>query len=155
MKSTFLFIIIFTIFCLAFIKHISAIMYPLSMVIFYAYLPILYSSSRLNLLNHKTNKTKSFYIKFYPIELGLWFVCTCFLAFLISHLLSDLLFHQLQTLYHFTYFLIGFGLLGSLYYEWDVAKLHYTPKEVAFKIQGRLLSFEIFFIFFQFFAKNH
>lgn len=130
-------------------------MYPLSVVIFYAYLPILYEASRLNLLHHKKEKREAFHIKFYPMELGLWFGCTCFLAFVISHLLSDLLFHHLQELYHFTYFFIAVGLAGITYCEWDVNKFHHMPKKVAFKTQGRLLSFEVFFIFFLFFAMNH
>ena len=155
MKPILLFLIIFTAFCLAFVKHISAIMYPLSAVIFYAYLPVLYASSRMNVLHHKKEKQEAFHIKFYPLELGLWFLSTCFLAFVISHFLSDLLFHYLQSLYHFTYFLIGFGLIGIIYCEWDVNKIHYLSKEAAFNTQGRLLSFEIFFVFFLFFAMNH
>jgi hypothetical protein len=129
-------------------------MYPLSAVIFYVYLPVVYTSSRINILHHKKEQ-EVFHIKFYPMELGVWFLSTCFLAFVISHFLSDLLFHYLQPLYHFTYFLILLGFIGIVYCEWDANKLHYTSKETAFTLQGRLLSFEIFFVFFIFFAMNH
>ncbi len=154
MKSIFIFSIISIAFVVSFTKHISAIMYPLSVILFYVYLPVLYASSRINILHHKKNK-EVFYIKFYPMELGLWLVSTCFLAFVISHLLSDLLFHHLEHLYHFTYFLIVCGLVGTIYCEIDVNKLHNSSKNKAFELQGKFLSFEIFFIIFIFFAMNH
>lgn len=154
MRPIILFLIIFIAFALSFTKHISAIMYPLSAILFYNYLPILYASSRINILHHKKEK-EVFHIKFYPMELSLWLLCTCFLAFVISHLLSDLLFHHLEHLYHFTYFLILLGLVGIIYCELDVNKLHLSPKKTAFELQGKFLSFEIFFIIFIFFAMNH
>ncbi len=154
MRSIILFSVIFFAFALSFTKHISAIMYPLSAIIFYVYLPVLYASSRINILHHKKEK-EVFHIKFYPMELGLWLVSTCFLAFVISHLLSDLLFHHLEHLYHFTYFLILLGLVGIIYCELDVNKLHFSSKKIAFELQGKFLSFEIFFIIFIFFAMNH
>ncbi|MEE9339407.1 MAG: hypothetical protein V3U87_15130 [Methylococcaceae bacterium] len=154
MRSIILFSVIFIAFALSFTKHISAIMYPLSAILFYVYLPVLYASSRINILHHKKEK-EVFHIKFYPMELSLWLGSTCFLAFVISHLLSDLLFHHLEHLYHFTYFLILLGLVGIIYCELDVNKLHLSSKKTAFELQGKFLSFEIFFIIFIFFAMNH
>lgn len=141
-------------FGLAFSKHISAIMYPLSAILFYVYLPVLYASSRINILHHKKDK-EIFHIKFYPMELGIWLACTCFLAFVISHLLSDLLFHHLEHLYHFTYFLIVMGFAGAIFCELDANRLHLLSKKIDYRLQGRFLSFEVFFIFFLFFSMNH
>lgn len=154
MKPIALFSVIIIAFGLAFSKHISIIMYPLSAVLFYVYLPILYASSRINILNHKTEK-EVLHIKFYPMELSVWFACTCFLAFVISHLLSDVLFHHLEHLYHFTYFLIVIGFAGAIFCELDVNRFHLLSKKIDYRLQGRLLSFEIFFIIFLFFAMNH
>ncbi|MCF6203289.1 MAG: hypothetical protein L3J59_06395 [Methylococcaceae bacterium] len=154
MESIIIFSVIFFAFAFSLTKHISAIMYPLSAILFYVYLPILYASSRINILHHKKEK-EVFHIKFYPMELGLWLASTCFLAFVISHLLADLLFHHLEHLYHFTYFLIILGLGGIVYCELDVNKLHISSKKTAFELQGKFLSFEIFFIIFIFFAMNH
>lgn len=154
MKPIAIFLVIIIAFGLSFSKHISAIMYPLSAVLFYTYLPLLYASSRINVLHHKTDK-KIFHIKFYPMELGMWLACTCFLAYVISHFLSDLLFHHLEHLYHFTFFLIVTGLAGSIFCEIDAHKLHILSEKVDYRLQGRFLSFEVFFIFFLFFAMNH
>jgi len=154
MKSIAIFSVIIIAFGLSFSKHISIIMYPLSAVLFYVYLPVLYASSRRNVLQHKKEK-EVFNIKFYPMELSLWLACTCFLAFVMSHLLADLLFHQLEHLYHFTYFLILMGLAGAVFCELDANRLHLLSKKIDYRLQGRFLSFEIFFIIFLFFAMNH
>ena len=154
MKPFILFATILTIFLLAFLKHISAVMYPLSAIIFYRYLPVLYTASRINTLHHAKGK-EFIHRKFYPIELSIWLISTCFLSFIIAHLLTDLLFLYLKSLYHLTYFLISLGLAGIVFYEIDASRLHLLSKKTAFKQQGLFLSIEIFLFFFLFFAKNH
>jgi len=154
MHSIPLFLAIVIAFGLSFLKHISLAMYPLSAFIFYFYLPVLYSSSRINILHHIKNK-EMFHIKYYPMELSVWFVSTCFFAFILSHLASDLLFHHRQEVYHFLFFLISAGLIGILYCERDVSRFHISSKKTLFEIQGRLLSFQIFFIMTIFFVMSH
>lgn len=154
MKAFLIFLAILTVFSFAIAKHISAVMYPLSAVLFYLYLPVLYTSSRINTLHHAKGKVL-YHIKFYPMELAVWLICTCFLSFLISHLLADLLFDHLQSLYHLTYFLIGLGAAAIAYCELDTKTLHFFSRQTAFERQGLFLSLEIFFIFFLLFAKNH
>ncbi len=145
MKSYLLFIIVIVAFGLSFSKHISFLMYPLSGAIFYFYLPVLYASSRINILHHIKEKDV-FHIKFYPMELGLWLIATCFFSYMLSHLFSDLLYPYRESLYHFSYFLIFFGLIGIVYCEFDANKFHLSSKKASFTTQGKLLSFEIFFV---------
>lgn len=154
MRSIPLFLAIVIAFGLSFLKHISVAMYPLSAVIFYFYLPVLYASSRINILHHIKDK-ELFHIKFYPMELSMWLVSTSFFAFILSHLISDLLFNHREHLYHFTIFLITVGLIGIIYCERDASKYHILSKRAAFEIQGRFLSFEFFFIMVLLFVMNH
>ena len=154
MRSIPLFLVIVVAFGLSFVKHISALMYPLSAVIFYFYLPVLYASSRINILHHIKEK-QVFHIHFYPMELSMWLVSTCFFSFVLAHLLADVLFHYRESLYHFTFFLITLGAGGIVYCELHENKFHISSKKAIFEIQGRLLSFELFFIMFLFFAINH
>ncbi|MCK5831251.1 MAG: hypothetical protein KAH20_13225 [Methylococcales bacterium] len=154
MRSISLFSVIIIAFGLAFSKHISLFMYPLGAILFYVYLPILYATSRINVLHHKKEQ-EVLHIKFYAMELGVWLACTCFLAFVLSHLFSDLVSHELKHLYHFTYFLIFIGLAGAILCELDANKLHLLSKKVDYRLQGRFLSFEVFFIIFLFFSMNH
>ncbi len=154
LKPILLFLAIVIAFGLSFLKHFSLIMYPLSFIIFYFYLPVLYASSRINILHHIKEK-EVFHIKFYPMELSMWLVSTCFFAFILSHLLSDLLFHYRESIYHFSYFLITLGLTGIVYCELDAMKFHNSSKKTIFETQGRLLSFEFLFIMILLFTMNH
>jgi len=154
MRSLPLFLAIIIAFGLSFIKHLSVLMYPLSAFIFYYYLPVLYASSRINILHHIKNH-QVWHIKFYPMELSMWLISTFFFAFILSHLISDLLFHHRETLYHFMFFLITGGLLGILYCERDLTNFNTSSKKSIFEIQGRILSFEILFIMILLFVMNH
>ncbi len=154
MRSLPLFIAVVIAFGLSFSRHISVAMYPLSAVIFYFYLPVLYASSRINILHHIREK-QLFHIKFYPMELSMWLVSTCFFGFILSHLMADLLFDYREYIYHFTIFLITLGLIGIIYCEFDAGKYHILSKKTAFETQGRLLSFELFFIMILLFVVNH
>ena len=154
MRSIPLFLAIVIAFGLSFLKHISVAMYPLSAVIFYYYLPVLYASSRINILHHIKDK-EILHIKFYPMELSMWLASTSFFAFILSHLISDLLFSYREHVYHFTIFLISIGLLGIIYCERDANKYHILSKRAAFEAQGRFLSFEFFFIMVLLFVMNH
>lgn len=132
-------------FSLSLTKHINVIMYPLCAVIFYFYLPVLYASSRINILHH-IKETKIWHIKFYPIELSAWFLITCFLSYILAHLLAGIFFLYRDSLYHFTYLLIILGLGGIVYCELDADNFHISAKQTIFKTQGRLLSFEFLFV---------
>lgn len=154
MRSLPLFLAIVIAFTLSFLKHISLAMYPLSIIIFYFYLPVLYASSRINILHHLEQK-EVFHIKFYPMELSMWLVSTCFFSFILAHLLSDLLFHQRESIYHFSVFLISLGIIGIVFCELDAKKFHLTSKKNSFLMQGRLLSFEFLFILTLLFVINH
>jgi len=145
MKPYLLFIIVIVAFSLSFSKHISFLMYPLSAAIFYFYLPVLYASSRINILHH-IRKKEVFHVKFYPMELGLWLIGACFFSYVLSHLFSDLLYPYRESLYHFSFFLIIIGLLGIVYCELDANKFHLSSKKSSFTTQGKLLSFEILFV---------
>jgi len=156
MRSLPLFLAIVSAFGLSFLKHISVLMYPLSAFIFYYYLPVLYASSRINILHHRQLKTKElFHMKFYPMELSMWFVSTCFFGFILSHLISDLVFHHREIVYHFLLFLIQVAIIGFIYCEYDVNNFHISSKKAIFEIQGRIISFIIFFIMTLLFVMNH
>lgn len=154
MRPYFLFIFVLAAFALSFSRHISFLMYPLSVVIFYLYLPVLYASSRINILHHKKEQ-EIFHIKFYPIELSMWLVSTLFFGFMLSHLIADLLFPYREYLYHFTIFLITFGMGCIVYCESIAENLHTPAKNLLFKLQGRLVGFELLFIMTLLFAMNH
>jgi len=154
MRSLPLFLVIVLAFGLSFSKHISAAMYPLSAVIFYFYLPVLYASSRINILHHIKEK-QVFHIKFYPMELSMWLVSTFFFSFVLSHLLSDIFFSYREHLYHFTYFLISIGLVGIIYCELNIDKFPLSSKKTVFETQGKFLGFEFLFIMILLFVMNH
>ncbi len=154
MHSIPLFIAIIIAFGLSFMKHISFAMYPLSAVIFYYYLPILYATSRINILHHLKNK-EAFHIKYYPMEFSMWLVSTSFFGFILSHLISDLLFHHREDLYHFLFFLITSGLIGIIYCEHKASNSQTSAKQAILEIQGRILSFEILFFMTLIFVMNH
>jgi len=154
MRSVPLFIAIVIAFGLSFLEHISVLIYPLSAIIFYNYLPVLYASSRINILYHAKEK-KFLCIKFHPMELSLWLVSTSFFSFILAHLFADLLFPYREHLYHSTIFLIFSGLIGIIYYELNANKFHISSKKTSFKAQGRLLSLEFLFVMILLFATNH
>lgn len=154
MRSLPLFFIIVIAFGLSFAKHISVLMYPLSAIIFYFYLPVLYASSRINILHH-TKERELFHIKFYPMELAMWLVSTCFFSFILSHLISELFFNHRESLYHFMIFLITLVLGGIIYCEFDTRKFHISSKKIIFEMQGRLLSFQLLFVMVLLFVMNH
>lgn len=145
LKSITLFGLVIIAFGLSFTKHISFLMYPLSGAIFYFYLPMLYATSRINILHHKKEQ-EVFHIKFYPLELGFWLASTCFFSFVLSHLFSDLLYPYRESLYHFSYLLIILAVAGIVYCELDANKFHLSSKKNSFITQGKLLGFELFFV---------
>jgi hypothetical protein len=154
MKPVLLFVIIIVAFAFSLGKHISMLMYPLTAIIFYFYLPTLYASSRMNILHH-IKESEILHIKFYPMELSLWLVSTCFFSYILSHLLSDILFPFWESLYHFTFFLSTLGLGAIIFCELDANKFHISSKKTVYKTQGRFLSFEFLFVFFLLFIINH
>lgn len=154
MKSGLIFLIIISAFSMAFSRHVSFLMYPLSGYIFYRYVPVIYTTCRINILHHPHCK-QLFGISFYPLELIVWLICALFFSFVIDHLLADIFFLHLQSLYHFTWFLIAITLIGIVYIEPGLIKQVSIPKTKAFEIQGRLLSFEVLFVTFLLFSTNH
>ncbi|MFW5443200.1 MAG: hypothetical protein ACKE51_02685 [Methylococcaceae bacterium] len=85
----------------------------------------------------------------------MWFVSTCFFAFMLAHLLADVFFPFREYLYHFTIFLISFGLWGTIYCELDAKHHHILSNKAAFEMQGRFLGFEFLFIMILLFTINH
>ncbi len=146
MKTFLLFVAILLGFLISFKYHISVVMYALSGIIFYFYIPYLYALSRINILKHK-QETELLHLKFYPMELLLWIIACSFFAFIIAHLLADLLF-QMPHLHHFMFFLM-IGYLGMIIFrELKARNLHGFNKKTNFVQQGRLLSFEMLFVYF-------
>lgn len=144
-KSFPLFIAIILAFIISLRWHFSIAMYPLSGVIFYYYLPMLYSYSRINVLKHiETNEI--IYLKYYPMEFLLWLVAGCFFSFILAHLLSDLLF-QVKRLHIFILPLIMTYLGLIIYRETRASTLRTLNRKMNFEKQGRLLTFEILFVF--------
>ena len=113
MKSFPLFAAIIVAFIISLKGHISLTMYLLSGVIFYFYLPMLYSYSRVNVLRHM-EANEFMHVKYYPMEFILWLIACCFFAFIIAHLLADLLFRF--THLHFFIFPLIFGYMGLIVY---------------------------------------
>lgn len=89
------------------------------------------------------------------MELSMWLASTLFFAFVLSHLISDMLFHHREAVYHFTFFLMSIGLTGIIYCERHASGMQISAKKTIFEIQGRFLSFEIFFILTLLFVMNH
>lgn len=153
-KSLPLIIAIIVGFGFAFFKHISVPMYLLSAVIFYFYLPMLYSYSRVNVFYHV--KAKEFiHLKYYPLEFLFWLLATCFFSFILAHLLADL-FHGMEKHVHFfIYPLIFIYLVMIFYRELSIKKLHDIEQQINYEKQGRLISFEVLFTFILLFLIPH
>ena len=145
MKSFPLFIVIALGFILSFKGHHVVAMYPLSAVIFYFYLPVLYSYSRINVFGH-IEAREIIHIRYYPTEFILWLLGCSFFSFILAHLLADKLFNI--THLHFFILPLILGYLAIIIFrEIHSKKLHAQRKKLNFERQGRLLSFEILFIF--------
>lgn len=141
-------------FIFAFFKHISVPMYLLSAVIFYFYLPMLYSYARVNVFYHV--KAKEFmHLKYYPLEFLFWLLVTCFFSFILAHLLADLAYGMEKHVHEFMYPLI-FIYLGIIFYrELSAKKLLDVDKEINYEKQGRLITFEVLFLFILLFMMKH
>jgi hypothetical protein len=154
MKSLPLMIAIVVGFTFSFFKHISVAMYLLSAVIFYFYLPLLYSYSRANVLCHV--KAKEFiHLKYYPIEFLFWLFATVFFSFILAHLLADLAYGMEKHVHLFMYPLIFIYLKIILYRELKAKKLHNIDEQINYEKQGRLITFEVLFLFIAVFMLHH
>ncbi len=131
-------------FILSFFKHFSVLLYPLSGIIFYFYLPIFYATSRMNIIRYQVNGEYP-HIRLYLMELSIWFVSTCFFSFILAHFLADLFFDHQAAIYHFSYFLLTVGVVGiavSEYYA-NKNKAEYESAKKFFEIQGLFYGAEI------------
>jgi hypothetical protein len=154
LKSLPLIIAILVGFGFAFFEHVSVPMYLLSAVIFYFYLPMLYSYSRVNVLYHV--KAKEFmHLKYYPMEFLFWLLATCFFSFILAHLIADLSFGAEKPI-HFIIYLLAFIYPGIIFYrEISTKKLHNVEEQINYERQGRLISFEVLFVFILLFMMKH
>jgi hypothetical protein len=138
----------------AFFEHISVPMYLLSGVIFYFYLPMLYSYSRVNVFFHV--KAKEFlHLKYYPLEFLFWLLATCFFAFILAHLLASLAFGMEKHVHEFIFPLIFIYLVIIFYRELSAKKLHNTDEQINYEKQGRLITFEVLLMFILLFMMQH
>lgn len=153
-KSLPLVIAIVASFIFTFFEHVAVPMYLLSAVIFYFYLPMLYSYSRVNVFYHV--KAKEFlHLKYYPLEFLFWLLATCFFSFILAHLLADLAYGMEKHVHEFMYPLI-FIYLGIIFYrELSAKKLHNVEGQVNYEKQGRLICFEVLFWFILLFMMKH
>jgi hypothetical protein len=141
-------------FIFSFFEHISVPMYLLSAVIFYFYLPMLYSYSRVNVLYHV--KAKEFmHLKYYPMEFLFWLLMTFFFSFILAHLLANLAYGMDKPLHILMYPLILVYLMMIFYRELRAKKLHSIDEQINYEKQGRLISFEILFLFIFMFMIHH
>ncbi len=147
-------ILIGVVFLVSFVKHIAVPMYFLSSVIFYFYLPILYSYSRTNVLQHI--KAKEFmHLKYYPLEFTFWLFTTCFFSFILAHLLADLAYGIDKPLHILSIPLIISYMIMIFYRELRAKKLHAIDEKINYEKQGRLISFEMLFVFILLFTLHH
>lgn len=138
----------------AFFKHVSVPMYLLSAVIFYVYLPMLYSYSRVNVFYHV--KSQEFmHLKYYRMEFLFWLLATSFFSFILAHLLADLAFGFEKHVHEFMYPLIVIYLGMIFYRELSAKKLHSLDEQINYEKQGRLISFEVLFLFILLFLMKH
>ena len=153
-KSLPLIIAIVVGFIFSFLKHISVPMYLLSGVIFYFYIPMLYSYSRTNVFYHV--KAKEFlHLKYYPLEFLFWLLATSFFSFILAHLIADLSFGVENPVHSIIYVLVFCYLLMIFYRELAVKKLHNIDEQINYEKQGRLISFEVLFLFILLFMMRH
>lgn len=154
MKSAILFVLIISIFTFSFIEHRALLMYPLSALIFYMYLPKLYAYSRVNILHHI--KAKEFvHLKYYPMELFMWLLATCFFSFILAHLTADLLYRYSKHIHYFMYPVIFIDLGFIIHRELKSKTLLEEQRPQLYERQGRLLTFEILFVFLLLFMIPH
>ncbi len=154
MKSAVLFVLIITIFTLSFVDHHAVLMYPLSALIFYVYLPKIYAFSRINIFHHlKANEF--IHLKYYPMEFFLWLLATCFFSFILAHLTADLLYRYSKHIHYFMYPVIFIDLGFIVYREVRAKNLLTEQLQSYYERQGRLLTFEILFIFLLLFMIPH
>jgi hypothetical protein len=154
MKSRPLIIAISLGFVISFFEHIAVAMYLLSGVIFYFYLPILYSYSRSNVLSHV--KAKEFmHLKYYPLEFIFWLFTSGFFSFILAHLLADLA-YGMDRLIHILAapLIIGYFMM-ICYRELAAKKLNNQDEQINYEKQGRLICFEILFVFILLFMWYH
>ena len=141
-------------FIFSFFEHISVPMYLLSAVIFYFYLPMLYSYSRVNIFYHI--KAQEFlHLKYYPLEFLFWLLATCFFSFILTHLLADLAFGMEKHVHEFMYPLIVIYLGIIFYRELSAKNLHDVEKQINYEKQGRLITFQVLFLFVLLFMMKH
>ena len=156
MKSVPLFVAISLAFIIALIGHLSVALYLLSVVIFYFYIPILYSYSRVNIFHHDNFK-ELLSLRFYPMELTIWVVFTFIFSYIIAHLLASLLFG----VHHLHQFMLPIMILYMaliIFRELRGVKLHEQHnqyEQINYEKQGRMLSFEILFLFLLLFMIPH
>jgi hypothetical protein len=153
-KSMPLIIAIVVGFVLSFFKHISIPMYLLSGVIFYFYIPMLYSYSRVNVFNH-IRVQQFMHLKYYRMEFLFWLLVTSFFSFILAHLLADLSFGVEKPIHIIIYMLVLFYLIMIFYRELSAKKLHNIDEQINYERQGRLISFEILFVFILLFMMKH
>jgi|JFJP01.1.fsa_nt_gi hypothetical protein len=141
-------------FIFSFLKHISFVMYFASGIIFYFYLPVLYSYARVNILNHV--KAKEFlHLKYYPLEFLFWLATTCFFSFILAHLLADLFYEINKPIHVIAFPLILACLILICYRELAAKKLHNQDVKINYEKQGRLICFQVLFIFVLLFLLHH
>jgi hypothetical protein len=141
-------------FVAAFFEHIAVAMYLLSAIIFYFYLPVLYSYSRTNVSSHI--KAKEFMnLKYYPLEFIFWLLATGFFSFLLAHLLADLAYGLYKPLHAVMYPLMVAYLIMIAYHEWAARKLNNQDEKINYEKQGRLIAFELLFVMILLFMLHH
>jgi hypothetical protein len=129
-------------------------MYLLTAVIFYFYLPMLYSYSRVNIFYHV--KAEEFmHLKYYPLEFSFWLITTCFFSFILAHLLADLAYGMDKPIHIFGLPLVIIYLVMIFYRELAAKKLHNQEEKINYEKQGRLISFEVLLVFILLFMLHH
>jgi len=141
-------------FIFSFLEHISFVMYLSSGIIFYFYLPVLYCYSRVNRFNHVRAK-EFLQLKYYPLEFLIWLVTTCFFSFILAHLLADLLDEINKPIRIIAFLLILVCLVLIYYRELTTKKLHSQDVKINYEKQGRIICFEVLFIFVLLFLLSH
>jgi hypothetical protein len=142
-------------FVVSFFEHISVIMYFLSGIIFYFYLPILYVYSRVNILNHFKAKELGD-LKYYPMEFGFWLIITGFFSFILAHLLADLAYGLDEPVHGLLYPLMIIFLALIIYQELKAKKSdNYSDEKVNYEKQGRLIAFELLSVMILLFMLHH
>lgn len=141
-------------FVISFFEHISVVMYLLTAVIFYFYLPMLYSYSRVNVFYHV--KAEEFmHLKYYPLEFSFWLITTCFFSFILAHLLADLAYDINKPIHILAFPLIIAYSVMIFHREVAAKKLHNQEEQINYEKQGRLISFVVLLVFILLFMLYH